>query len=348
MTSRTSDHLHRLDILSVDYHERLQFARAHGRGPPVERYLGWLHIPKTGTSFVNTMLRWGCPQLPVKFFVRPRRERPANLSLPYEAMISWDWLFGSEEGHAWLRRECGRRLTRIDDRTGMRKYAVAMHAALRRNEAGCTAALFRNPGQRTMSNYLHVAYHYKTDRMASQSLQEFVRKTRFHSQQAKLLLGRHYRDERIVSGREARYAGRMVIHDLAFVGLTERFELSVRLFHAMFGGIPHRAQFANVRPSLLRVGETPKGEVNEEEDGEGRMKEMKEMKKQKWSEMAKRWIKLKKDGWYDVQALNGWRDEADEIVYSAARRRFWADVRRWKEVIEADGLGEVVVDAQQL
>ena len=46
-------------------------------------------------------------------------------------------------------------------------------------------------------------------------------------------------------------AVRRVQHDLAFVGLTERFDESVCLFHARFGGRPVPAQFVNVRPTVV-------------------------------------------------------------------------------------------------
>lgn len=63
-----------------------------------------------------------------------------------------------------------------------------------------------------------------------------------------MLLGRHYREEREVTRREAIKAALIVTRRLRFVGLTEEFELSCRLFHAMLGAVPHRAQFENVRP----------------------------------------------------------------------------------------------------
>lgn len=130
------------------------------------------------------------------------------------------------------------------------------------------------------------------------------------SQSAKMLLGRHYRDERVVTIREAhRAAG--IVRRMAFVGLTEQFELSVRLFHARFGGVPHRAQFANVRPGLRRVAGVDKR-----------------------AETFR----------YDERVFGGWRDAADEIVYAAASRRFWRDVAELRHEIVKDGLGEVHIN----
>lgn len=47
-------------------------------------------------------------------------------------------------------------------------------------------------------------------------------------------------------------AARRVRHDFLFVGLTERWEHSVCLFHARLGGRPVRAQFANGRRGTYR------------------------------------------------------------------------------------------------
>merc|ERR1719272_267853 len=40
----------------------------------------------------------------------------------------------------------------------------------------------------------------------------------------------------------------------SFVGLTDRWALSVCLFHAMFGGECHEREFENVRPGARRRG----------------------------------------------------------------------------------------------
>ncbi len=54
-------------------------------------------------------------------------------------------------------------------------------------------------------------------------------------------------------------AVRRIEHDLAFVGLTERFDESVCLFHARFGGHPVPAQFVNVRPMVNRTSSASAG-----------------------------------------------------------------------------------------
>ena len=81
-----------------------------------------------------------------------------------------------------------------------------------------------------------------------------------------------------------------LVRRLAFVGLTERFDDAVCLFHARFGGRPVPAQFLNVRPRVPRNG----------------------------SESASR----------DEAALVAAVDPWEAAVYAAARERFEADLAR--------------------
>lgn len=99
-----------------------------------------------------------------------------------------------------------------------------------------------------------------------------------------------------------------IVPRLRFVGLTEHFQLSCRLFHARFGGVPHRSQFENVRPALARVN-----------SAEARQSSFR----------------------YDEALFQGWTDFADDIVYAAAKKRFWTEVRQFKKEIEVDGLGQI-------
>lgn len=301
------------EALHADYEARWWRAHALGRRQPHELFLRWLHIPKTGTSFVNTLLRWGCQQQS-DLFVVPRLERPKHMQLLMRETFSWDWLFLNESGRAWLREHCSKRLVTTHPVSGELHYALYMHRALKKWETDKAVAMFRLPLQRMYSNYLHLTLHYNETRKLQHSLHNFLQKPKFWSQQTKLLLGRDYRDERPLTESDAKMAVKLV-ERLKFVGLTEEFELSCRLFHAMFGGVPHRAQFENVRPGILRY------RTNAERSSSFR---------------------------YDEGQFKGWIDPADDIVYRAARRRFWNDVEAMKSEIENDGLGPVHVDASDL
>ena len=309
----TGDQLESYDIcteLNLDYGRRLRHALLHGRKRPQYAFLRWLHIPKTGTSFVNTIIRWGCPAVSPHIFITPRKERPGELGVSLNETLSWDWFFLNHSGRAWLQNHCDGRLVTTHPSKRVPHFSLCMHRAVSHWEIPHTAAIFRLPLQRVYSNYMHLSLHYNESRTPRQSLSSFVSKPQFASQQTKLLLGRHYRDKRPVTTKEALQAAAIVTNRLRFVGLTEEFELSSRLFHAKFGGVPHRSQFENVRPGISRY----KTKV-------GRSGAFR----------------------YDEALFQGWRDSADEIVYHAARRRFWREVRAMRNEIELDGLNPVVL-----
>lgn len=73
----------------------------------------------------------------------------------------------------------------------------------------------------------------------------------------------------------------------AFVGITEEWEYSVCLFHAMFGGSVHRREFLNVRPGVL--------------PSRGKQ--------------------------YNATILKGFKDESDGELYARVIEIFWSNIR---------------------
>lgn len=308
--------------MAYDHARRLRKAISKGRSLPTRRFLMWLHIPKTGTSFVNTLIRWGCAPnttttngsggrdsgnaTGVDVFVIPFKEIPSDMShLSVAGTLTWDWLFRAKAGRKWLRQHCMHRL--VDEETY--DYALNMHAGLKARHVEKAVAMFRLPKQRLYSSYLHINYHYRENLTSRLSLKQFLDKPRFLSQHAKVLLGRDYRDKQPVHLDAAARLVPLITSRLAFVGLTEQFELSVRLFHSLFGGVPHRLQFENVRPSILRYQSA---------------------------------VRRSHSFRYDEREFEeGWDDVPDRIVHDAARRRFWRDVCARRLQIEHDGLGPV-------
>ena len=304
-----------MDAAQLDYELRLQEARMKGRQQPPEQFLRWLHPPKTGTSFVNTMVRWGCPNIPDNTFVVPVADTPTDLGSDFNGTISWDWLFSKESGREWLKENCNRRLVTLDPNTLMPHYSLWAHRALIAWEIPNTVVIFRLPLQRTYSNYLHLAHHFNESKTPRRSLLQFAKLPKYMSQQAKLVLGRTYDDTNIVSALDANRAADIVAHGFKFVGLTEEYELSIRLFHAKFGGVPHDAEFENTRPGIKRYRDTT-----------ARSRTFR----------------------YNESDFRGWTDTSDDIVYQAARKRFWRDVRALKDEIEVDGLGPVTVKTEHM
>lgn len=290
--------------LENDHDQRWLVAHAQGRPSPIRTFLLWIHVPKTGTSFSNTLIRWGCPNHSPNIFITPLKEIPPDLpsSLSLKSTHTWDWLFHSRDGRAFLRTNCHHRLTSKNNR-----YSFNMHRPLLSlREVENTVMFFRSPNQRLYSSYLHINYHYNSSKPSRLTLPNFLSRPRFLSQHSKLLLGKDYRSPKLLTLRHSHIVVHQIIPNLAFVGLTEHFQLSVRLFHAMFGGVPHRSQFDNVRPSISRI---------------------------------KRIVHA-----YDESEFNGWKDKVDEIVYEQAKKRFWKDICQHRKVIEFDGLGSISIN----
>ena len=65
--------------------------------------------------------------------------------------------------------------------------------------------------------------------------------------QTKMMLGEFCGRKKVIDEKEFAEAKRRLQSGLAFVGLVEHWELSICLFHAMFGGTAREAQFANTR-----------------------------------------------------------------------------------------------------
>ena len=74
-------------------------------------------------------------------------------------------------------------------------------------------------------------------------------------------------------------AAKRVQEGFAFVGIAEDWDLSICLFHKMFGGACHADEFQDTRPG--RAGKSA-------------------------------------DQDYDISQLQGWHDDIDEVVYAAA------------------------------
>ena len=86
---------------------------------------------------------------------------------------------------------------------------------------------------------------------------------------------------------DAKEASRRVREGFAFVGLTEEWDMSICLFHKIFGGDCHAEEFADIRP-------TSSGKDASVD--------------------------------YDTSELMGFHDDIDEVVYSAALEVFKANI----------------------
>jgi len=193
--------------------------------------LGWLHFPKAGTSFANTLVSWGCKDL----------DKDDVVDQSYSDG-SGAYVWGFMEKH---RKKCADGLT-----------VCGGHAPLD-DSSECTGwsehqdnfvAMFRQPEQRIISGYHQNCHDVKG---SNYSLPEYSKLVAGCS--VKMMNGHECGADVTVNGDMVVKAMKRLDDGFAFVGLTEKWGLSVCLFHAMFGGKCSRREFLNVRPGAQRA-----------------------------------------------------------------------------------------------
>jgi hypothetical protein len=267
---------------------------------------------KTGSNFINVLLgtKSLCPELPECF-------EPDDEGLIHcKAML----MFGVE-------RLCpgafNTTLSHIHV-TGMGNHKMYMQDYLHH-----TVSMFRQPEQRLISGYNDFYHSWGcserpesvldyADALQGCSVKMLTRVSGgllepFHADkctkaQADLPknskpIGLVCSDHTVPTDKETALAvGR--IADLAFVGITEQWDLSMCLFHAMFGGQCHAADFYDgSMPSAS--GEEP------------------------WESTKNPVEKDPVSGLYVTDQLHGFTDEADRKVYAEALRVFYARMQAY-------------------
>ena len=201
----------------------------------------WLHIPKSGSTFQNTVFHWACPGLPPRAGYGPR-------AMPYKLKALY------VKGGRLDRDVCDRDL----DKT-IPGHAPAVADALER-----TVAMFRRPGQRIISAFndgKHCDGFQDEDKdpgWKRLDVAAYARHRGIPGCATRMLLGgKCSRSRRVRVVYEAASAV-AALKKLAFVGLVERWRDSVCLFHAMHGGAPLPIEFAVAHSTRGRdVGDAP-------------------------------------------------------------------------------------------
>eukprot|EP00322_Chrysochromulina_rotalis_P000011 CAMPEP_0115889904 /NCGR_PEP_ID=MMETSP0287-20121206/33073_1 /TAXON_ID=412157 /ORGANISM="Chrysochromulina rotalis, Strain UIO044" /LENGTH=313 /DNA_ID=CAMNT_0003346653 /DNA_START=9 /DNA_END=950 /DNA_ORIENTATION=- len=252
----------------------------------------WLHVPKCGSSFANTLFHYACPKAPHNAHVR------ANMApvWPPEGIAEY-----------WNSTYCGAK--------GMTVITAGVHLPSTPQDAGKLVALFRRPSDRLLSCLRHTADTISSigPRCGSEPLvldqllkaflythgwvdsgQELVRqfhqqqncsfpfqffqlphvRARIYGVQAKLTLG--FLASTSVDAPAFRAAfGTFLSHEqeqwrqlpamrklmspFAFVGLVEEWEVSICLFHNIFGGATSPSELRNSREAESR---SPHGHID--------------------------------------------------------------------------------------
>lgn len=223
--------------------------------------LRWLHVPKTGSSFGNTLAFWACPELPDK-----------NLFDDLEISYS---LLGGPLSESCKERIAAKFLPGHDgpyvDPTFLRASAMGgnvpkrrkqvvnnMHVPLPKDitpeELSSTLALFRQPQVRLVSHYF---YRHRQFVNSPEKLElvadpdkacNWILQRNFLSMATRMMLGypRYVKAPIHLTPVDADTACKRV-KQFGFIGITDYWEASICLFHAQFGGEQRSAELLNTR-----------------------------------------------------------------------------------------------------
>jgi len=222
----------------------LMLSRASSPLSAASRPWIWLHLPKTGSGVMNTFL-----QLPslctadVGFANLPEAKDPPAKQMAYtEAYCagSFEWWLGG------------------NPRT---LHPTAMGSAMLYNRlyVGHTFSMFRQPEQRTISHYYEyiegeffvLAEQVFNGWTKEPTLAEFAHRTQGWSVRMITRIGANceWMVGNVTEAETALAVSRVSDgHTFSFIGITDQWDLSMCLVHAMFGGKCLASDFANTRP----------------------------------------------------------------------------------------------------
>jgi hypothetical protein len=202
------------------------------------KQIGWLHVPKTGTSFVNVLITWACQNVPDDAAADERYINRTHFTMVADFFAVHHSSCPSElnlcKGHHAVGEEC---LSMPDHR-------------------GHLVGMFRQPEQRVLSGY------YARLNETSKGYEPAQYAHLLQGCVVRMLIGfpcaEYSHGETPLESQASLPDGSVgmalarIDTDFAFVGLTEHWALSVCLFHAMFGGQCHRREFHNSRVGELQ------------------------------------------------------------------------------------------------
>jgi hypothetical protein len=195
--------------------------------------IAWIHIPKAGTSFVNTLIHHPgvCAHMPEDEYVTDNQhdfweKHPKSTYCPG----GFSDTYHSPPGHHGMGQQY-------------------------EQNRGHIIALFRQPEERHLSAYHYNQHSYPLKGNAS-NISEFFNAVK--GCQVRMLTRDSDSDEGAAqcggqrggptTQKDVDEAIRRM-KDMRFVGLTEQFDFSICLFHAMYGGICRDHEFVNTRPN---------------------------------------------------------------------------------------------------
>lgn len=208
----------------------------------------WLHIPKAGTSFGNTLLLWACPELEPRVWIT------------HEGIVDTDQVPGT----------CRARFR--PDPDARPTFFMGEHISLvNRSDAELARVftLLRSPRTRLASGF-HMIRPEAGNPSAAEICAATAGNPRIHvarGAQTKMVVGEEIRYWQEGTPRRQRFMNRAPatptqadeacrrLQLFAFVGISDAWNASVCLFHAMHGGEAHSVEFENVRAGSYSGGQ---------------------------------------------------------------------------------------------
>ena len=236
----------------------------------------WVHVPKTGSSFANTVFRMACKKLPDWASIRTNNNvstGSAGRLVPYFSRC-----FHKEVKTCSLEGGANRNTAHHPlQKTKFDSKRVAY------------VTMLREPASRLVSGFHH-NFHDCGNCTKKTTLIEYATAT-----------AGMYTD--YFAGTDSVETAIARIQQFAFVGLMEYWDLSICLYHHLFGGrMPIESEFANLRPGKYR------------------------RKKQTRDAAAKEIVRLRQS----LPAHLGSRLIGDNRIYAAGAAKFWSDIHHYR------------------
>ncbi|GAB0494696.1 hypothetical protein MMPV_005992 [Pyropia vietnamensis] len=201
----------------------------------------WLHVPKTGTSFLTTIMRRYCD---------------VGNGFSVGACVTASY-FQPYINH-FMRLHCRNSLYVPAGKmpAGSRSVEPTVdHTPLYASDVPHAYGLFRSPTARMSSHYQFFVNRSEpyTPEMSLKVFPtegDFFASPQYQGCQTKMLLGYYCGHPMDLNASHVRQA-QDIISAMRFVGISNYFDLSVELFHAIFGGKDHPTEHLNNRPGWV-------------------------------------------------------------------------------------------------
>mmetsp|Transcript_64136 Transcript_64136/g.141343 ORF Transcript_64136/g.141343 Transcript_64136/m.141343 type:complete len:340 (-) Transcript_64136:108-1127(-) len=204
----------------------------------------WLHVPKAGTSFINTFIHTPgvCPGIPVDAVLNRTTScqdcNNFNDHMTVNFCHAHDVEYGDKEVCPILAKWGGHR-------------AIGAPGEFERHYKGKGVMMMRQPEQRLISSWEHEQHDWPEYwhlppadlQQYSEALQGCTVRMLTHDEQGDDsacgdMLPLKHKDVELAKKR---------LDQFAFVGLTEEWDLSICLFRTMFGGLCYGSDFQDIR-----------------------------------------------------------------------------------------------------